>query len=711
MNPPTSPKRRFKSNVTWLLGPQLINGLWRIVSYWLMRRTFDQRSWMTATVDRRFTTPPANGEPLWWDYIADTGDGQLAMYNLATLLYSDLHEGEARQLAFEGDPERRLPRGSFLLCGGDTAYHVADRATLAVQFQAPFQWAWADLVAAGRVSELDPRRPLYGLPGNHDYYDELDGFGRQFRRPLVGEDHAELALPGFERLQTASYSAIALPHGWWLWAIDLELGSLDLRQRQFFASIHPGGSPARLIVATPEPSTFDGIRARPTDTISVAFAQLGLEAAFLDEPLRPGRCRLDLSGDTHNYQRYAGPAEYGGAARYASVVSGGGGAFLQSTSIDFGQVPRRAVFPPPEVTRTRIALLLLSWRTLARSGLVAAIGGAMITMLYVATSFVPSTRTMFANVLGTVFGLCHERTSWRAVDGACTALPAPTAYCHALWILGSIIACTGLAVFASRFANGKPPGVPHQIVSDRRYNWSAALVLAATALPWVTVTLVGDQPAADVYTDVLSAALVAGLVVGLLVTAVSRGASNRGFAGACLFAAFGAFHAAFQLFVPLTLLRMFSWQALAVDVGIFAVASVVGRWLVRRGSTWPLVALWLAAGLGLLVLPRLASGNSTFVPDALAPRLAAVAAAFIVGWVSTSVQLGWYFMATFMIGGHGIEAATVARIGDYKEFIRFRLDPDGSLTGHVIAFAAAQPDGCALRPYLADKFTIRSDAA
>ena len=129
----------------------------------------------------------------------------------------------------------------------------------------------------------------------------------------------------------------------------------------------------------------------------------------------------------------------------------------------------------------------------------------------------------------------------------------------------------------------------------------------------------------------------------------------------------------------------------------------------RGGFTWPVVALWLAMGTAQLIVPRLVSGNSMFIPDATSARLAMVGAAFVVGYVSTSVQLGWYFLATFLIGGHGIDAATVARISDHKEFIRFRLDPDGSLTGHVIAFDHAQPEGSALRPYLADKFTIRPD--
>src|SRR5205085_9342814 len=119
---------------------------------------------------------------------------------------------------------KKLPRGAFLFVGGDTTYHVADYASLAERFQVPFKWAYEDIKSgSGTVpQEIKPadipeeeRRPIFGVPGNHDYYDEIDGFNRQFRRPLTPEDgfiglHGRnlpplLSIPGFKRCQTASY--------------------------------------------------------------------------------------------------------------------------------------------------------------------------------------------------------------------------------------------------------------------------------------------------------------------------------------------------------------------------------------------------------------------------------------------------------------------------------------------------------------------------
>ena len=85
-----------------------------------------------------------------------------------------------------------LPRGAFLFVGGDTSYHIADYANLSDRFQNPFCWAARDLFKKNAESVMSSRyRLLLGIPGNHDYYDALDGFNRQFRRPSAGEGMPE----------------------------------------------------------------------------------------------------------------------------------------------------------------------------------------------------------------------------------------------------------------------------------------------------------------------------------------------------------------------------------------------------------------------------------------------------------------------------------------------------------------------------------------
>src|SRR5262249_22741811 len=138
---------------------------------------------------------PASGE-FWFDYISDSGDGQLATYSIAYLCLSDLWakrpaSGSPPKITFkyEDEPmedrdaspsqdaagvpvkdsespfpknEYRMPRGSFLLIGGDTAYHMADYQTLARRFWNSFRWAAGD----HGLTPKSERRPLFGIPGN-----------------------------------------------------------------------------------------------------------------------------------------------------------------------------------------------------------------------------------------------------------------------------------------------------------------------------------------------------------------------------------------------------------------------------------------------------------------------------------------------------------------------------------------------------------------
>jgi hypothetical protein len=225
------PKRVLKP-VGWMLSPELVAGLRAIA-----RKRSDPLRWMwlqpgyahvedgvaagawrpvaTGSAPRAdLPTPPAPiAEPasgaLWFDYVADIGDGNAAMFSTACLLQADLRltAGGAPPNAAEIVAARQrwadqpsegipaalrielvapgstgpavLPRGDFLFVGGDTAYHIADRVSLVTRVQAPFTWAEQALTAA-RLYVDRPAR-IYGIPGNHDWYDELDGFARIFR--------------------------------------------------------------------------------------------------------------------------------------------------------------------------------------------------------------------------------------------------------------------------------------------------------------------------------------------------------------------------------------------------------------------------------------------------------------------------------------------------------------------------------------------------
>ncbi|HEY0459558.1 MAG TPA: hypothetical protein VGC97_10505, partial [Pyrinomonadaceae bacterium] len=413
---------------------QKVNDEWakKIFDYWEWKRThfgFWEEYLEKAEFWKNLKADNKQIDEFWFDYIADSGDGQMGVHGVGCMCFSDLWlENAATETDVEPaieftppaakDREKYtlLPRGYFLFVGGDTAYHSASYATLFERFQTPLRWAftsvrkflfktyapklnledtffltegeerliidkaagsedkkWDGTLAARIKNKLywdtEPPRPLFGLPANHDYYDSIDGFNRQFRRPPF-EDVEEnmlyegskgkifLQIPTFAREQEASYIAVRLPFDWWLFGIDSENEKLDFRQEVFFKQIMEK-KPKKMILATPEPTTVFGKKSLPAEK-TTTYLQTITEAAGFEQPFltdgklklkensaaaaqsSEGYCRLDLSGDVHHYARYWGENTRGfenerfASTSYASLVSGGGGAFFDTTSTLIG---------------------------------------------------------------------------------------------------------------------------------------------------------------------------------------------------------------------------------------------------------------------------------------------------------------------------------------------------------------------------------------
>jgi hypothetical protein len=459
-------KRDFKEPVAWLFGRELLSQLKWILLYTAAGSRFDPRQWMQANIYdylKEKREDEAIGDEFWFDYLSDTGDGMKATYSIAYLCLSDLYVEdlsadpavgrgagrEARLPHARGENFRNvLPRGRFLFVGGDTSYHLADYETLANRFQTPFEWAYQDLCEdlKDRPSDLSERRPLFGIPANHDYYDEIDGFRRQFRRQVSDEDlrcgicgatgrfiretkkdleyectscfpptiikRPQLQISAFKRWQEASYIAIKLPFGWWLWGLDTERGGIDYRQKDYFhtalkksgesetGSNHRTHVPDKLIVANSVPIFAFGQLAKTDDEKSTrAYDELGLRLPYHiggGDPLKAGQCRLDLSGDVHHYARYWGPnnttdePRAGGEAprysnnSYASVVSGLGGAFHHPSQTYADEIKEQVLYPSESGSREAIAERIFKFRTIWKGGYVGLIGAIIAAIFYIA---------------------------------------------------------------------------------------------------------------------------------------------------------------------------------------------------------------------------------------------------------------------------------------------------------------------------------------
>lgn len=460
--------RIFEKPVAWLLGQQLLGGIKGMLLYTAYGAKLDPRDWM-APKERDFATPDAEARgEFWFDYMSDVGDGTKAMYGTAYLALSNLWTNlladgtslpdDARYPEVSTSADGRtfsLPRGEFLFIGGDTAYHASDYLSLVNRIQRPFNYAYEDLKSQNLISDDDPRRPIFGIPGNHDYYDQIDGFRRQFRKPVrkegplppkrAGGDHAQLSVAGFERVQEASYIALHLPFDWWLWGLDTESVSdrrdqhLDRRQEEFFKSLSRERNrfkePDRLILATSAPSTVFGQIADPDDQkASKPLKTLKIKRPFLptngdlattgDAELKQGQCRLDLSGDVHHYARYWGPeasspsrkknsAPRPSAHSYASVVSGAGGAFHHPSTTYNNQICEQVLYPPEDKSRAAIADKVFKFWNVVRGGYIWLFGAIIAFTIYFGVTVPQSSRQFISN-----FGILNtlQLTNWERIQ-------------------------------------------------------------------------------------------------------------------------------------------------------------------------------------------------------------------------------------------------------------------------------------------------------
>lgn len=384
----------FRGPVRWLLSRDLLAKARKLVVHALFASELDHRDWMKS-VPFNVGAGAArwqSGDPYWFDFVADIGDSQLANYNLAFLMLGALRfTSDDRLEAAPGGIEASgigvLPRGQFLMIGGDTAYHVADLETLTLRTRAPFEWARRDRQGdAEPAAENCASAPwLFAIPANHDLYDGLIGFNKVFMRPRDASPHR---LADFNRAQTASFVCLELPYQFRLIGLDSQDGKLDHRQIQEARSwVGDAEHAAKLIVVTSQPST---VFSAYTPSSVRPFQDLGLPRPFLDSAVQSPAIHLDLSGDIHHYARYQADPGAAGAATtgtpqpvsYVSVVAGGG-AFLHPshTSREHPQgawppVPQ-PLYPARTECATAVTQRLLDPLQLFTGGFVWAIGGLL----------------------------------------------------------------------------------------------------------------------------------------------------------------------------------------------------------------------------------------------------------------------------------------------------------------------------------------------
>jgi hypothetical protein len=281
------------------------------------------------------------------------------------------------------DERGRDGRTSFLVLGdtgeGDTSQCVVVPPLLEAGRDTRFMVICSDVVyPTGDVNDYpakfyepyrDYDRPIYGIPGNHDWYDELEGFmhhlcrvpapPRDFepvempaiarllwRRPRRLRAHTEEAREGLtpagRRPQVAPYFAIDTGPVLVV-CIDTGIsGQLDRDQGDWLARVSREIDKPKILL-TGKPLYVDGqYRPGVIERFNSTVDDIVREPAH--------RYVAAIGGDIHNYQRYPVCLADGRTIEY--LVTGGGGAFAHAThrigTVDLGGATEDGTNPDPE---------------------------------------------------------------------------------------------------------------------------------------------------------------------------------------------------------------------------------------------------------------------------------------------------------------------------------------------------------------------------
>lgn len=309
-----------------------------------------RRAWVEArrAALRAMGAPPATSE----DFIVERPD--LGEFSFVVL--GDTGEGDVSQYAVVPAFLRLAEGSEFTLIASDVVYPAGDVNQYVSKFFVPYA-AYP--------------RPIYAVPGNHDWLDGLAGFMRHFcdaappgrkfapprhaRRPrsamffhrllwrragdLRPETLAEAeALRGKARAsgprQPNMYFCIDTPS---LRIVGIDtgiLGRLDADQGAWLRRVSRGPKPKLLILGKP---IYSGATVSPRRILPPA----GATAAGDHDDSVLGVLRDSennfvavVAGDVHHYERHA--IELGDGRVLHSVINGAGGAFMTSTH----QIPR-----------------------------------------------------------------------------------------------------------------------------------------------------------------------------------------------------------------------------------------------------------------------------------------------------------------------------------------------------------------------------------
>ncbi|TPE42386.1 metallophosphoesterase [Pontibacter mangrovi] len=310
---------RRKPMVRWFNPLQLLDTAVRVTVSSVFSTYADKRE-SFATTRKASSYDYSGRKELWLDYIADVGDGWNPTYYTAYLL-------ARKELPFGSTVTRR---GDLLVMGGDQVYPTPARTEYHDRLWGPYECAFPKQAAPPGCTAPEPH--LFAIPGNHDWYDGLSSFLKQFCQ--------ERQIGGWSTRQERSYFALRLTSTCWLWGIDISLNAdIDKPQLDYFREVATERMQEgdQVILCTAEPAWVHCEKALAKERYEklAFFRKHCLEDIIYRDHHRDTtrhrslRLVLVLAGDLHHYARHTHVAE--GKADTPYLTAGGGGTFLHPT--------------------------------------------------------------------------------------------------------------------------------------------------------------------------------------------------------------------------------------------------------------------------------------------------------------------------------------------------------------------------------------------
>jgi uncharacterized membrane protein HdeD (DUF308 family) len=297
------------------------------------------------------------------------------------LVIGDPGEGDASQYSLVSRYQElgRRDDVKFLVISSDVIYPAGSMHDYEANFYLPFQGF---------------AKPIYAIPGNHDWYDALEGFNANLLEPkaaraaLEARVEADLGLtstnarridqmmaeaarlrrqygvdagiqraPFFE-LQAEDFALLAIDTG--------VLRTVDERQWSWIERAL-GRSRGKFTMAIVGHPRIAGGRDIPPTAEGLDVSDSSDNFAALYRLLAKHNVRIAMAGDTHDFEYYREKIQRDGATQVMHhFVNGGGGAYLSiGTALDFAKPPAVgdwAFYPRTDRLRAKMDAEMPVWK-------------------------------------------------------------------------------------------------------------------------------------------------------------------------------------------------------------------------------------------------------------------------------------------------------------------------------------------------------------